>query len=402
MSSSSFSPSVRWFQDARFDLGFLHIPIWLTWLIALFLVPEALLQAKLPLWGWVLAVLALDVGHVWATIFRTYLDPQSRKRNFDILIGLPILAFLLAFLLAVRSEDLFWRVLAYVAAYHFIKQQYGFTALHQARLYGVILPSLPPDHRKDCKADLDRLRTWDKIAIYCATGFPVLVWHARLPTRISWFQQGDFLTSVRDLFLWLELKGPWGISLWNVLAAATVTLWGLSIIFWLAHHFAFCNRWKQPFPLGKALWVYGTYINWYLGIVFFDSVFVFTLTNVVAHGIPYYGLVYFYAENKWRDTLRQTSRLLAHRAVLIAAFVLPLVFFALSEEYLWDLFVHNHRHRAFFGAFLPYPLPSVTHTVWKAFWIALLSVPQIAHYLIDGFIWKADSRNPDLKQALRL
>jgi hypothetical protein len=397
-----------WFRTRGFDLAFFHLPIWLCWVSLLFL-PSSLLHTKMPIWGWVVLVLLIDVGHVWATLFRTYFDPEARAHNRDLLLFFPLLCFAGALSLALISEALFWRVLAYIALYHFIKQQYGITALYNVRLNSALIapakepgasPLLHPPKRI-----FTTLRHLDKLCIYIATGFPILYWHTHLPRKISWFSQGDFvswLLSLQKLSL-----GFAGQSVYSALVAVFLFLWVGSALLWLAFHLWLARRYALPVMWGKIFWVLGTYLNWYLGIVHFDSPFVFTLTNVVAHGLPYYGLVYLYTEKALRDQ-KQGAHLawqrwqpyFARRAFTIFLFATTILLFAFWEEYLWDLLVHGRTHIAFYGAFLDYPIQAVKSHAWKAFWIALLSVPQATHYFLDGFLWKASPRNPHLKEYL--
>ena len=67
----------------------------------------------------------------------------------------------------------FWRCLAYLAAFHFVRQQYGFMMLYGRR---------------------ERQRRWiDQAAIYAATLYPLAWWHLH-PRHFDWFIAGDFFT----------------------------------------------------------------------------------------------------------------------------------------------------------------------------------------------------------------
>lgn len=395
-----------WFGGRGFDLGFFHVPIWFCWGVV-FCLPSSLMYAKMPIWGWVLIVLLIDVGHVWATVFRTYFDPEHRARNRDLLWGFPLLSFVVAWLLAYISTALFWRVLAYFALYHFIKQQVGITALYHGRLSGVLLRGVGEAERTQRKAWLGRVRFWDRVCIYIATGLPILYWHTHLPRKISWFAQGDF---VSWLMYTQRLRSVgWGWSVYDVLVWLVVGVWVGSVVGWVGLHVYTAKRYDVGLAWGKILWVTGTYVNWYLGIVYLDSPFAFALTNVVAHGIPYYGLVYMYTENAWRDEER-AKRLawavwrpyLTRRVFSVALFVVPVLLFSFWEEYFWDLLVHGRDHAAFYGFFLRYPIAAVKEPAWRAFWIAFLTIPQATHYFLDGFLWKATPRNPSLRRYLGL
>ena len=85
------------------------------------------------LWIWVVFVMGIDVGHVWSTIFRTYLDKEEFRLHRSLLLAAPLFSFIVVFGLAWYSPLWFWRCLAYLAVFHFIKQQYGFVALYKAK-----------------------------------------------------------------------------------------------------------------------------------------------------------------------------------------------------------------------------------------------------------------------------
>ena len=70
------------------------------------------------------------------------------------------------------SEGLFWRLAAYLAVFHFIRQQYGFLKLY-TRAEGI-----------------KQLDVW---MIYSVTVFPMLYWHLSEPRNFMWFTAKDFL-----------------------------------------------------------------------------------------------------------------------------------------------------------------------------------------------------------------
>src|SRR5436190_2083765 len=82
------------------------------------------------------------------------------------------------------SDARFWRALAYLAVFHFVRQQYGWVAMYRARAG-------------------ERGRTgWliDSAAVYMATLYPLAYWHSHLPRRFWWFLPGDFA----QLPAWVE------------------------------------------------------------------------------------------------------------------------------------------------------------------------------------------------------
>ena len=349
--------SSNWIFSKRQDLLILFLPVWLCWIVS-FLLPEDLLLLDLPLWVWIVFVIGIDVSHVWSSIFRTYLDPEEFRNHRILLLLAPIFAFLFSYLIASFSTLIFWRCLAYIAGFHFIKQQYGFMRIYKAKA-----------------RDFKPTRITDDFIIYFAMLYPVVFWHINPNRNFEWFVPGDFLT----------------LSFGDLSAVNTIgsLLYFLIIGYWLYEQIRLGNCKNS---IGKVLWVLTTAGNWYIGIVYFNSDLVFTITNVVAHGLPYLGLVIIYQRKK---SVWSKGKRLTQSAVVILLVVMLLAF---SEEYLWDLLVYRDNEQ-FFSNLLPYKigLPSPQIQVIAT---ALLSLPQLTHYIIDGFIWKNNAKNPHLKSLL--
>ncbi|HTH55432.1 MAG TPA: hypothetical protein VL728_05260 [Cyclobacteriaceae bacterium] len=122
----------------------------------------------------------------------------------------------------------------------------------------------------------------------------------------------------------------------------------------------------------------GTYLSWYAGIVLFHGDLVFTLMNVVAHGIPYMGLVWLYGTKK-------DSSGFSFGWSGVAIFVSTLLLFAYFEESLWDILVWKDHPTIFPFFTLAHPL---TNSWILSFVVPLLVLPQLTHYVLDGFIWR--------------
>ncbi len=289
------------------------------------------LDGSSPEWTWVVAVLFVDVAHVWSTCFRTYFDVDQLRRRPGLYFGTPLLSFLVGALLYwAAGGAIFWRALAYLAVWHFVRQQYGWVALYRAK-------NGDPGGWQ---------RVLDTATIYLLTLYPLAYWHAHLPRKFWWFLADDFYAAPALLeqllapFYWLCL------SAYTVRAAAT-----------------YLGRGK-PSP-GKDMVVLTTWFCWYVGIVVFNSDYAFTVTNVLIHGIPYMALVYS----------RSQSRGTPWWAFLVSLWAL-----AYAEELLWDRTVWHDRGWLFGTG---WSLDS-----WQFLIVPLLATPQITHYLLDGFIWK--------------
>ena len=146
-----------------------------------------------------LLVAVIDVGHVYATAFRVYLDLPELRRRPALYLGLPLLAYAGGILLYSHGPMVFWRVLAYLAVFHFVRQQWGWVAIARRRAGEHSLLE----------------RRFDQAVIYACTLYPLLHWHTHLPAPIAWFLAGDFA----PLPAWLD---PLGFSLHALLLGAFV------------------------------------------------------------------------------------------------------------------------------------------------------------------------------------
>ena len=331
--------------------------------MVLFFLPNNLLQNDVPLWIWAVFILGIDVTHVWSTLFRTYLDKEEFKNHKTVLILAPLLAFILLLGIARESVAYFWRVLAYLAVFHFIKQQYGFFALYTAKA------KLKKTHRI----------FKDKWVLYFSMLYPVLFWHLS-DRNFVWFVDGDFLRMFSPF--------PWRII--------SESIYWVTMTGWLIEEVFLIQKKINPLSFGRILWLLTTLFNWYLGIVFFNSDVAFTLTNVVAHGIPYLALVIFYQikKNRFKGILTPNRMRWIIASIITFSFGL-----AFTEEYFWDMLI-NREKSILFTSLFNYPMESAVHSSWKILALVLLSLPQVTHYILDGFIWKMDDANPHLKHLL--
>jgi hypothetical protein len=309
-----------------------------------------------PLWAWVLLVVCVDVAHVWSTVFRTYLDGEELRRRPALYALAPLAAYIAGVLAHLASPGLFWRLFAYVALLHFVRQQYGWAALYD---------------RKARVSDFER--RLDAAAIYAATLGPVIWWHANLPRAFWWFVEDDFLS---------------GLPAWAGTVALTVH--GLVLAAWVAFQAARVVR-GEGLQVGKVLLVLATWVTWFGGIVVAQDDFTFTVMNVVLHGVPYFALLFRYARGRYAEGGYGAFAPLVRAG--LPAFLLFLAALAFGEEFLWDRLVWHDRPILFgeSGFVLPPDLLALV--------VPLLALPQATHYLLDAFIWKP-SQDPALLARL--
>ena len=306
----------------------------------------------MPVTAWVLLVLLVDVAHVHSTLYRTYFDKETFKQHKHLLINIPLFAFFAAVILYSFGALLFWRVVAYIAVFHFIRQQYGFM-----RIYS----------RKEIISTLRNLI--DKMAIYSATIFPLIYWHTTGQRNFDWFITGDFIYFPSKILLYASAAAYVLILLCYVISE-TRTIIKSGFINW-----------------PKNLVVAGTYISWFFGIIYYNGDLAFTALNVISHGIPYMALIWIYGKKKSDapvETVSKFMKIIFSRYGVIL-FMLVIFLLAYVEEGFWDALVWND-HKAVFKSF--YYLPRVNDPVWLSVIVPLLILPQLTHYIIDGFIWK--------------
>ncbi len=118
------------------------------------------------------------------------------------------------------------------------------------------------------------------------------------------------------------------------------------------------------------------------------------MTNVVIHGVPYFGLLWAYARERRKDAPRAIGSQIAAGGV--AAFLGVLFLFAFVEEMAWDRLVWHDRDWLFGASNIS------LSTLLVALVVPLLALPQATHYVLDGVLWRrSDSRSrPAQRRAL--
>ncbi len=294
-----------------------------------------------PDWTWITAILLIDVAHVWSTSFRVYFDTAEFRRRFWLYLLVPVFGYAVGVALYSEGELTFWRALAIVAVFHFVRQQYGWVALYRRRLG-------------------ERQRwTWliDTAAVYLATVYPLAFWMTSLPRNFNWFLPGDFFS----------LPAAVETVLFPLYIVALSAYFLKSVFLYLTTGFL---------NIGKDIVVATTAVCWYVGIVFFNSDYAFTVTNVIIHGVPYFALIYMYARMR-REFAGPIYRGLSGNWIVFLATLWALAY---VEELFWSRGVW-HERTWLFGS-------NWDWAEWKMWLVPLLAVPQLTHYILDGFIWR--------------
>lgn len=350
-------PTSPWLFSKRLDLVAFLLPVVLSLVLVLLAFPLGLDTlgpgtTDTPEWAWLLCVVLVDVAHVWGNLVLVYADPVERRRRPALYYGLPAIALALSIALASESELDFWRILALIAVWHFVRQQVGWVRLYRGKERPY--PTASPEE----KARASFARFIDEGTVYAVTLGPILWWHANLPRPFAWLIPHDFFLVAPP---WV---GDLGLG-WAGLMLALYTKKALT------DHFS-----GRP-NYGKHLVVFSTALLWWLGIVAFASDYVFTVTNVLLHGMPYVVLIAVTARKRQQRGV-SLPRVFSRGVPLI---LLTLIGLALLEEGLWDRLIW-HEHGWLF------PLPTIEAEDLRWLLVPLLAWPQLTHYLLDGFIWK--------------
>lgn len=339
-----------WIKSSVFDLALILAPGILPVLLVLIFPNFFENQAEeISPFLWVMLILLVDVAHVHSSLYRTYFNPTAIKEHTTVFKMTPILAWIVGVVLYSVSSILFWRCLAYLAVFHFIRQQYGFVRIYSRK-----------------SDDVKWIKQLQGVAIYLLTFIPICIWHFSGPKNFNWFVQGDFL-------YW---GNPTLVLVLKVLFFITVAVYCFSELYLYVK----CKTVNLP----RILLVLGTGASWYVGIVLYNGDLCFTMLNVVSHGIPYMALVWASERNKVSASgSKFLKQVFSSYGVLI---FLGIVFlFAYLEEGLWDALVWR-EHKPLFTVF--YALSQVESQQLLAFLVPFLALPQIVHYVLDGFIWK--------------
>ncbi len=337
-----------WIHNAKTDSWFiLSPPFVILLLIILFQKQLSFLESGFSLYTWLILIVFVDVAHVYSTLFKTYFVKDEFRKRKLLYLGIPFVSLILGIFLYQFGHLFFWAGLALIAVFHFVRQQYGFM-----RLYARFEPA-------------GIFKTIDSLAVYSATIYPMLYWFCT-PRTFNWFVENEF---------------EWFGNLSGFLPFFTIVYFVI-LALWIIKTVCVFIKAKE-FNIPKNLLISGTYLSWYFGIVYFNNDLIFTLLNVISHGIPYIALIYI-REIEQKTPLQLKKLSVFKTAFGILLFVLIILGFAFLEELLWEILVWK-EHFSLDSVKIP--------ETFYPFLIPILAVPQLTHYLLDGFIWKKPKKN---------
>lgn len=329
-----------WIHKAKTDTFFILLPSFFAlFCVVIFNKQISMLQNHYPFHIWLFLIVFIDVAHVYSTLYKTYFVSSEFKKRKQLYIFLPIVCFLIGLILHAFGSLVFWSVLAYVAVFHFIRQQYGFV-----RLYS----------KNDPKTFWNKF--FDSLIIYSVTIYPMITWFFSPNRQFNWFVKNEFF----------HFENKFVLEFSKYIYFTVIIIYFVRVLYFLVR--------KNIFNIPKNLIIIGTGLSWYFGIVYYNNDLIFTLLNVVSHGIPYMALIFLKEINN-NDQSNRNLVLINLKKVLF--FLLSLFVLAFFEEFIWEIMVWNEFFTFDFDFYN-----------WHFIVVPLLAVPQFTHYLLDGFIWK--------------
>ncbi|HXU27220.1 MAG TPA: hypothetical protein VN698_08305, partial [Bacteroidia bacterium] len=335
-----------WIKSATFDSIWILAP-GLIPVLLLFIFPSIFIEqsSEISPFYWVVLILLIDVAHVHSSLYRTYFNPLARKKFSTLFKAVPFISWLVGVLLYSISSIVFWRCLAYLAVFHFIRQQYGFLKIYS--------------RNETLSGWVTKIQT---TTIYAVTFIPICIWHVTGPKNFNWFVEGDFF----------YLDSPTLGLVLKVIFFLVIITYFVSELYVLIK----CKTYNIP----RLFLVVGTAASWYIGIVLFNGDLSFTALNVISHGIPYMALVWV-SEKKQASTGNSKFLKLIFSYYGVLLFVGLVVLFAYIEEGLWDALVWREREGVFHYFYFLKPLKNIR---LFSLVVPFLALPQIVHYVLDG------------------
>lgn len=275
----------------------------------------------------------IDSGHVYTTGWRLWRPGLSHPRQN--LFGLILLGTIaLSWALIQTNPLILWRLLLYFTLFHHVRQYYGLTRWYEM-LNGT-------RHR------------WTGLSIYLLTALPMLGFHFRSDVNFGLF-------SPRDHFIFPS----------EILLQATLALWALVFLVWIAAQFRSPRELNRTLAIGFPALMHGY-------CFFYSSTLTQTaLPLLISHGITY-ALLMGISLQKSREPRWSAP----YRVGILMVLTIALCG-------LWEVAVESLGEGRL-------DLSAPLSAGWALILIAPLA-PALWHYIVDGIIWKrSDPQMNDL------
>ncbi len=340
--------STGWIFSAKNDFFLFVFPLLIGLLIAfgleisdlgpshLFNIGGTHIYARITWIDWLFTAL-IDAPHVFSTGYRIFSDPIQLRKQSSLFIGLPLLViFTLVF--AFKTSELWtFRAITYLNIFHLIKQQYGW--MRYSEMKSNLIHKMNKRHLS--------------MMIYNFTLVPILLWHfdPAARERVGWIFQNDLLTYPSE-------------NIYSILMVCHWTLNGF-FIFRLFQHFMK----GHSVSMGQLMILGSTWVAWYGGIVLKVSGDETLLLDIL-HVIPYLGLTFFVYK----------KQIFEFKKTRFSSFYCPLAALGLFGTSLYTFF--TSRFDSAFSLVV----------------LSCLAGISVTHYILDGFIWRLNQKNPAVEK----
>lgn len=276
----------------------------------------------------------IDSGHIWPSMVVALGKEKKFKWEGRLYLLIPFFVVLIYFVIGLEFGKFgIYRTHAYLAGFHFIRQQYGVMRLSEV---------MNPEPQK-------MFSYIDTFIIYSITTLSIL---GRSSNEGRWMREGDLISIDSSFFPWFKY--------------AFLTL--IAIYFFIT---IYKLVWKKSFSLSKFLVFFNAAIAWgVIGFTKFPALILFPLF----HDLPYFGLIYNY-ENRYFSETKKIIKKFFKNSTLIFVILFIFIFLYLGsslEAYL----------------FREYDKKLIPTNAFEVFLVTLAFLPTTAHYFIDAIIWR--------------
>eukprot|EP01064_Diplonema_japonicum_P019014 TRINITY_DN2771_c1_g2_i1.p1 TRINITY_DN2771_c1_g2~~TRINITY_DN2771_c1_g2_i1.p1 ORF type:complete len:393 (+),score=55.63 TRINITY_DN2771_c1_g2_i1:77-1180(+) len=308
---------------------------------------------EVPLWVYLMAVVACDVGHVSCSFLMAHQASCSgHGRVYKMLI--PVVCLILL-VLCLSHDSIAWIGIGYATLAHYVQQQYFFLTVAAGRAKR-------------------QPTTFENITLAVGSAAPILIWHMDTERGFDWFFRDDpLLVQIPEELLPLVLIIYCGVGL--IYTAKSIV--------------------KRETTTAVSKIIATTWLSWGVGILY-PSKTASMLFLTAPHAIMSFFSTFFTVRNKWavagvqaRSDLEAFSRCLVTSPVYYLLFLLLL---ALCEECLWEALVWREWSTSLFQH---YESSSDLISVYTA----LLLTPQTLHILYEFLLWD-ERTNPGVCEAV--
>lgn len=295
----------------------------------------------------------IDGGHVFSTIFITYFDrSRNSYQKLKYVLVFLITYFGIYFFLSLTNQNGLWSLLAYLAIFHFIRQQFGLMKLYYSN----------SEPKK-------KIEIWlDDLAIYSTTIYPYIYWHAHLPREAgSVFRRSSFI------------QFP-AIQQVSLICGVLTVLLIVSFVIKEIYFFIIKGR----VELQKFAVVIGSAVAWWVSIVYFyDWILPYSVIQTVSHGVPYWALLWIYGRTANQEIETRSWFFISKWGLVTMVVIASSLSFLLIFG--WEHLIYASDYRGYH----PFSnLPNLVVSPISKYLEAFFASCQVTHYGLDSLIWK--------------